>query len=315
VDNTSGVPVTIHYLSTLITGSQTATVYYLPGGLLSCTVAPVIATFTLVGSAPVTGLGGIGMPFTTVPIDLNVVIPPGQKYAFCISSPSITYTGTGIGTSCPVFASNSVLSVHEGFGGTIAGPISGRRLNGKITYSTGIGGCPSPRDSILILVNPIPVVHLGNDTIISSSQTLTLNPGAGFTSYLWSNGATTPTITVNTTGTYSVTVTNANGCHNSDTIHVQVLTGIDQVLLSNAINFYPNPANEIVTVQVNFGIVTGTIMICLYDELGRKIIFNELNSKSKMNSTTIDISSLSKGIYYFEFRSEHAVMTRRLVKL
>jgi len=43
----------------------------------------------------------------------------------------------------------------------------------------------------------------------NSSTTLSTNTG---TSYLWSNGATTPTITVSTAGTYSVTVTDSTGC-------------------------------------------------------------------------------------------------------
>ena len=41
------------------------------------------------------------------------------------------------------------------------------------------------------------------------SVTLTANSGS---SYLWSTGATTRSITVNTPGNYTVTVTNANGC-------------------------------------------------------------------------------------------------------
>ncbi len=44
-----------------------------------------------------------------------------------------------------------------------------------------------------------------------NAVTLTAPPGTGYT-YLWSTNATTPTITVNTTGTYTVVVTDANGC-------------------------------------------------------------------------------------------------------
>src|SRR5207302_9675643 len=41
------------------------------------------------------------------------------------------------------------------------------------------------------------------------SVTLTASTAS---SYLWSNGATTQAITVNASGNYSATVTNANGC-------------------------------------------------------------------------------------------------------
>ena len=42
-----------------------------------------------------------------------------------------------------------------------------------------------------------------------------LDAGAGYSSYLWSTGATTQTITVSSAGSFSVTVSNANGCTGS----------------------------------------------------------------------------------------------------
>src|SRR4029079_12218818 len=50
--------------------------------------------------------------------------------------------------------------------------------------------------------------------------TLTAYPAGG--TYLWSNGATTRAITVNATGNYGVTVTDANGCKNATSQAVTV---------------------------------------------------------------------------------------------
>lgn len=63
-------------------------------------------------------------------------------------------------------------------------------------------------------------VSLGNDTTICGSGSLTLNAANAGASYLWSNGATTQTISPSIGGNYSVTVTIANGCAKSDTIAV-----------------------------------------------------------------------------------------------
>ncbi|RYD52904.1 MAG: T9SS type A sorting domain-containing protein [Sphingobacteriales bacterium] len=78
------------------------------------------------------------------------------------------------------------------------------------------------RDTVVVTVNPLPVVNLGPDTAICSGNTVTLNAGNPNNAYLWSTGATTQTISVSTAGTYSVRVTNTNGCIGRDTLVLTV---------------------------------------------------------------------------------------------
>ncbi|HRP88649.1 MAG TPA: PKD domain-containing protein [Edaphocola sp.] len=95
------------------------------------------------------------------------------------------------------------------------------------TYSVVVdnGSC-SKTDTIQVNIFAYPVVNLGNDTTICTGNSLTLNPGSNpSASYLWSNGATTPTININTAGTYSVTVTNGTICQAKDTIVVTTTPG------------------------------------------------------------------------------------------
>jgi hypothetical protein len=56
--------------------------------------------------------------------------------------------------------------------------------------------------------------------ILCSAGILTLHAPAGYTSYLWSNGATADSITVSATGNYNVTVTNTCMSNTSPTISV-----------------------------------------------------------------------------------------------
>ncbi len=72
-----------------------------------------------------------------------------------------------------------------------------------------------------IVVMPAPSVNLGPDLSICSGTTTTLNAGPGFGSYLWSTGATTSSINVNSAGSYWVRVTKY-GCTESDTVVVSL---------------------------------------------------------------------------------------------
>ncbi len=88
-----------------------------------------------------------------------------------------------------------------------------------IVIVTGTGGCTTT-DSINVVFNALPVVNLGSDLNICIEDTTVLDAGNPGSTYLWSTGETTRTIKVNTAGTYSVTVTNTNGCANTDQVVV-----------------------------------------------------------------------------------------------
>jgi serine protease len=76
------------------------------------------------------------------------------------------------------------------------------------------------RYSCLFSTNPL-TVRLGNDTSVCGSTTLNAT-NANATSYLWSNNSTNPTLQVTNSGTYSVLLTDANGCTAGDAIVVNV---------------------------------------------------------------------------------------------
>lgn len=103
------------------------------------------------------------------------------------------------------------------------------------------------RDTINVTSLPKPVVDLGKDTGICRSKPVVLiTQSSNYDSYLWSTGATTPSILVNETGTYHVTVSK-NSCVASDTI--QVIPGDCDVYIPSA--FTPNNDN----LNETFGVV------------------------------------------------------------
>lgn len=59
---------------------------------------------------------------------------------------------------------------------------------------------------------PAPIITANGATSFCQGGNVTLDAGAGYTSYSWSNGATSQTINVTGSNSYSVTITNSNGC-------------------------------------------------------------------------------------------------------
>ena len=69
------------------------------------------------------------------------------------------------------------------------------------------------------------------DTLLSCGiDSVMLDAGAGFTSYSWSNSATTQTTSVSSSGMYYITATNSNGCSAIDSVYVSLINAeIEQV--------------------------------------------------------------------------------------
>ena len=83
-------------------------------------------------------------------------------------------------------------------------------------------GC-AKTDSITVSYKPMPSLNLGNDTTLCTAQTLLLDATNNNSTYLWQDGSTQPTFTVDTTGVYSVKV-DENGCDTSGNINVNYIT-------------------------------------------------------------------------------------------
>lgn len=66
------------------------------------------------------------------------------------------------------------------------------------------------------------VIDLGPDLVIREFE-YTIDAGLGNDTYLWQDGSSNQTLTVDTTGWYSVTVKQGSKCENSDSVHVTIL--------------------------------------------------------------------------------------------
>lgn len=78
---------------------------------------------------------------------------------------------------------------------------------------TDANGCSAASSATSVTVNPLPTptISASGPTTFCEGGSVTLTASAG-NSYLWSNGVTTQSFSTDTSGTYSVIVTDANGC-------------------------------------------------------------------------------------------------------
>ncbi len=105
---------------------------------------------------------------------------------------------------------------------------------GKYKVTSTLNGC-SLKDSLNVTVNPLPVVYLGNDTTICQGNSVPLNAAYTGATHVWNTGATSATLSVITSGNYSVTNT-LNGCTATDAINVTV-NPLPVVYLGNDTSF------------------------------------------------------------------------------
>ena len=199
---------------------------------------------------------------------------------------TITFTGLGVGTyfarsysfggsgSCNNVSGNTVFAIPasptistgggattfcQGGSVTLTSSAATSYLwsNGATTQSINVSasgtftvtaynaaGCASlPSTATTVTVNPLPstpTISAGGATTFCAGGSVTLTSSAA-TSYLWSNGATTQSITVNASGTFTVVVKNANGCSSATsattTVTVNPLPATPTIGASGATTF------------------------------------------------------------------------------
>ena len=88
-------------------------------------------------------------------------------------------------------------------------------LSGSYTVTIYQNNCPVTSSGISVTINPLPSIPTITSTgtiIPCSGGSMTLSATSGFANYLWNTGSTSSSLVVSQSGSYSVTVTNANGC-------------------------------------------------------------------------------------------------------
>ena len=87
--------------------------------------------------------------------------------------------------------------------------------SGNYSVTIIVNGCPVTSNIVTVTLNnppAIPAITATGSLTYCGGGSVLLETSAGASSYLWSNGATTQSTTVTTSGNYTVKITDANGC-------------------------------------------------------------------------------------------------------
>jgi hypothetical protein len=184
--------------------------------------------------------------------------------------------------------------------------ISGLSGGNYSVIVTDAGGCS--RTFFFNLFQPSPF----SVSVVATTQTTATAMATGGVlpyTYAWSNGANTATTIVTQNGLYIVTVTDANGCSDTDSLYMYPdnldENGQLQIVL------YPNPTSGWVYLKVETGSLA-QLDIRVFDLRGALVY--EAQERVLQDEIAIDARNWSNGVYLIELRSGDKQLYYRLVK-
>jgi gliding motility-associated-like protein len=172
--------------------------------------------------------------FTVTVIDNNCPYNGTQTFSFCITVTGLTVTATATNTNCGASNGTASATVTTGSGpftylwqpnGASTASVNGLTAGTYTVIVTDAAGC-SGTDTVTIVNATSNANIIVQSTNVSCSggnngaATANANGGQPPYTWLWSTGATTQSVIGLVPGTYTVTVTTANGCTSSAVVNI-----------------------------------------------------------------------------------------------
>lgn len=152
-----------------------------------------------------------------------------------------------------------------------------------------------------------PVLFDGQDTIEVAAYPYELNPNVTASTYEWSTGATSATISVSEDGKYTLTITQDNSCAFEGSVVVEKITGIADAW-GEDIKVYPVPVQK--ELQINIPEHLGAVSIQLNDINGKLLYYNK---KARLNEL-ISFENWEQGVYLLRISNKEKTISYQLIK-
>ena len=188
--------------------------------------------------------------------------------------------------------------------------VQGTDGNSLLTYC----GENFDTSAVIIKVNELSL-DLGPDiTYCKNSDWDTTLKAPLFAAYWWSSGSFSDSITINTAGTYWLTVYAVSGCSKTDTIDVfekDCYIGINENNSNTDVHVYPNPSTGMLYLEMPNS--KGTDEVILFDLNGR-IAFHQILEPSN-NLSEINLNELKGGIYFLKLTRNGEILKQEKLVL
>ena len=181
---------------------------------------------------------------------------------------------------------------------------------------TDAGGCTTTASCCVTVLNaPSITVSVVNPTscpnCTGSANTLVTGGSAPY-SFMWTpSGGNGPNATGLCQGTYTVCVTDANGCTACTNLTITCLVGLNDEPLQAEVSIFPNPAHDEISISLDEELADAFVVV--YNVVGEKISAHKF-SFIPGRKFRMDIRSLSEGIYFVELRKGNMTIKKKFVK-
>lgn len=179
---------------------------------------------------------------------------------------------------------------------------------------TDANNCQENASATVGFINAAPDVDLGPDVAANASFYDIVAPG-GFADYEWSNGGNSAQTRVFSAGTYTVTVTDDNGCTGTDEIVISKVyaSGVaDEAAAANGFEVAPNPSQGLISVTLT-NKQNEQIQVYVSDLSGKMVHSESLRPTASEFKQTMDLSGLASGTYLLRWQSKESNGASRLV--
>jgi hypothetical protein len=251
-------------------------------------------------------------PTTTASAGMDDEICAGSTFECTGSATSVnsvlwTTSGTGFFSNATILNPVYIASQQDIDAGSVTLTITATASNGTLM------------DDMILTINPLPVVDLGPDVSVYAFETVMLDAGNPGSIYMWSTGEISQTIEASSFGivgdkTYSVEVSDLNGCSGSDEIVItfMIVTGVIENMSEDLVHIYPNPNKGPFTLKLNHE-TNGFVDIKIFNSLN-KVVYKSVNQFSSPDfEEEINLGNLAQGIYYLHVSADGMRQVKKLI--